>query len=59
MKHDPLFNIILRNSGSADKAKRFRERLIVVFWILVLVAAMAGWLAGLAWIGVLVVKRLF
>jgi hypothetical protein len=45
--------------NSADKSKGFRERLIAVLLILALIAAMAGWLAGLAWIGFLAVKRLF
>ena len=48
-----------RNSARADKSKRFRERLVAALWILALMAAMAGWLAGLAWIGLLVVRRLF
>jgi hypothetical protein len=59
MKHESLFNVIWRNSARADKSKRFRERLITVLLILALMVAMAGWIAGLAWIGYLVVKRLF
>jgi len=51
--------MLRRNSARADKSKRFKERLIAVLWILALMAAMAGWLAGLAWIGLLVVRRLF
>ena len=51
--------MLRRNSARADKSKRFKERLIAVLWILALMAAMAGWLAGLAWIGFLVVGRLF
>jgi len=55
-----MFLFSLRpKSARADKSKRLRDRLFAVLWILALVAAMAGWLAGLAWIGFLVVKRLF
>jgi len=55
-----MFQWIRREArNSAGKSKGFRERLIAALWILALIAAMAGWLAGLAWIGILVVKRLF
>jgi hypothetical protein len=51
--------MLRRNSARADKSKRFRERSIAALWIFALLAAMAGWLAGLAWMGFLVVERLF
>ena len=51
--------MLRRNSARADKSKRFRERLIAALWILALMAAMAGWLAGLTWVGFLVIERLF
>jgi hypothetical protein len=55
-----MFQWIRREArNSAGKSKGFRERLIAALWLLALIAAMAGWLAGLAWIGILVVKRLF
>jgi hypothetical protein len=37
---------------------RFRGKLIVGLWILLLVAAMTGWLVALAWIAYLLIRRL-
>jgi hypothetical protein len=41
-----------------DKRTRFRRRLIVGLWILVLAVSMTGWLVALAWIAYLLVRRL-
>jgi cytoskeletal protein RodZ len=41
-----------------DKRTRFRRRLIVGLWILVLAVSMTGWLVALAWIAYLLIKRL-
>ena len=36
---------------------RHASRLIICLWMLTAGVAMAGWLAGLAWIAILLVKR--
>jgi len=41
-----------------DKRTRFRRRLIVGLWILVLAVSMTGWLVALAWIAYLLIRRL-
>jgi hypothetical protein len=41
-----------------DKRTRFRRRLIVGLWILVLAVSMSGWLVALAWIAYLSLRRL-
>jgi hypothetical protein len=41
-----------------DKMTRFRRRLIVGLWILVLAVSMTGWLVALAWIAYLMIRRL-
>jgi hypothetical protein len=41
-----------------DKRSRFRRRLIVGLWILVLAVSMTGWLVALAWIAYLLIRRL-
>jgi len=41
-----------------DKRTRFRRRLIVGSWILVLAVSMTGWLVALAWIAYLLIRRL-
>jgi hypothetical protein len=45
-------------SRRQDKRARFRRRLIVGLWILVLVVSMTGWLVALAWIAYLLIRRL-
>ena len=41
-----------------DKRTRFRRRLIVGLFILVLAVSMTGWLVALVWIAYLLVRRL-
>ena len=41
-----------------EKRTRFRRRLIVGLWILVLAVSMTGWLVALVWIAYLLVRRL-
>jgi hypothetical protein len=41
-----------------EKRTRFRRRLIVGLWILVLTVSMTGWLVALAWIAYLLIRRL-
>jgi hypothetical protein len=41
-----------------EKKTRFRRRLIVGLWILVLAVSMTGWLVALAWIAYLLIRRL-
>jgi hypothetical protein len=41
-----------------DKRERFRRRLIVGAWGLVLAISMTGWLIALAWIAYLLIRRL-
>jgi hypothetical protein len=41
-----------------DKRTRFRRRLIVGLWILVLAVSMTGWLVALAWIAYLLIRHL-
>jgi len=45
----PTFRFARQLSPPREMA-RFRRKLIVGFWILVLAASMIGWLVALAWI---------
>src|SRR5215471_18655114 len=40
------------SSSGIDRLTRFRQRLVVGLWVLVVGVAMTGWLAGLAWVAV-------
>jgi hypothetical protein len=49
------------NTGTGPKflrLPRFPQKVVAGFWILVLIASMAGWLVGLVWFAYLLVKRL-
>ena len=53
----PTFRLA-RELSPPREMTRFRRRLIVGLWILVLAVSMIGWLVALAWIAYQLVRRL-
>jgi len=45
------------SSSGKDRLTRFRRRLVVGLWVLVVGVAMTGWLAGLAWVTVWLIEH--
>jgi hypothetical protein len=48
----------LRPRRSRATTNRFFQKLIVGSWAVLTGVAMVGWLVGLAWIGVLLIRRI-